>query len=236
MQKLIMRKKEEVRSMFDRIAWRYDFLNHFLSFGTDLLWRRKAINEISQRIKPLRILDIATGTCDLAIESLRLKPDSVMAVDISQRMLEEARKKVYRKKLDHRIQIMIGDSEDLPFSDRSFDTTMVAFGVRNFENPEKGLSEMHRVLTDKGLIMVLEFSRPSKFPFRNIYGFYFRRVLPFFGRLFSKDTGAYNYLPDSVLNFAEGNEFMDLMTKVGFRDVRQRRLTGGVATIYTALR
>jgi len=231
-----MRKKEEVRSMFDRIAWRYDFLNHFLSFGTDLLWRRKAIKEIGRRIQPEKILDLATGTCDLAIASLRLHPEIVMALDISQRMLEEGRKKVYRKKLNHKIKLRIGDSEDLPFSEKSFDTTMVSFGVRNFENPEKGLSEMYRVLKDGGVIMVLEFSKPSKFPFKTIYGFYFRRILPFFGRLFSKDIGAYNYLPDSVSKFPEGQEFLDLMKGIGFRELKQQRLTGGVATIYSACR
>ncbi len=228
-----MRKKEEVRNMFDSIAWRYDFLNHFLSFGIDLIWRRKAVNEISARIKPERILDIATGTCDLAIESLRLNPVSVTAIDMSQRMLEEARKKLYRKKLNEKIELMIGDSEDLPFGDASFDAVMVSFGIRNFENPDKGLSEMCRVLRKGGVVMILEFSRPKKFPFRYIYGLYFRRILPFFGSLFSKDRLAYSYLPDSVSSFPEGVNFLKLMEDAGFTELKQRRLTGGVVTIYT---
>ncbi len=228
-----MRKKEEVRNMFDSIAWRYDFLNHFLSFGIDRIWRRKAVNEISARIKPERILDIATGTCDLAIESLRLKPVSLTAIDMSQRMLEEARKKLYRKKLNEKIELMIGDSEDLLFADGSFDAVMVSFGVRNFENPDKGLSEMWRVLRKGGVVMILEFSRPGKFPFRHIYGLYFRRILPFFGSLFSKDRVAYSYLPDSVSSFPEGVDFLKLMEDAGFTGLKQRRLTGGVVTIYT---
>ncbi len=228
-----MRKKEEVRTMFDSIAWRYDFLNHFLSFGTDLSWRRKAINEIATRIKPERILDIATGTCDLAIESLRLSPDIVTAVDISQRMLEEGRKKLYRKKLNDRIELVIGDSENLPFDEGSFDTVMVSFGIRNFENPETGLSEMYRVLRKEGIVMILEFSNPSGFPFKTVYGFYFHKIMPLFGSAFSKDKSAYSYLPDSVTSFPEGNDFLDLMASAGFAGLKQRRLTGGVATIYT---
>ncbi|MDT8402015.1 MAG: bifunctional demethylmenaquinone methyltransferase/2-methoxy-6-polyprenyl-1,4-benzoquinol methylase UbiE [Bacteroidales bacterium] len=231
-----MQKKEEVRIMFDSIAWRYDFLNHFLSFGTDLQWRRKAINEIAIRISPERILDIATGTCDLAIESLRLKPEKVTAIDISQRMLEEGRKKLYRKKLNGRIELMIGDSEQLPFNDSSYDAVMVSFGIRNFEDRGKGLSEMYRVLRVGGVVMILEFSMPLKFPFKQIYGFYFHKILPFFGALFSKDKAAYHYLPDSVSAFPEGENFLKLMESKGFRDLKQRRLSGGVATIYTGCR
>ncbi|HEN20816.1 MAG TPA: bifunctional demethylmenaquinone methyltransferase/2-methoxy-6-polyprenyl-1,4-benzoquinol methylase UbiE [Desulfobacteraceae bacterium] len=231
-----MRKKEQVRIMFDSIAWRYDFLNHFLSFGTDLLWRRKAINEIAKRVKPQRILDLATGTCDLAIESLRLHPEQVTAIDISQRMLEEGRKKLHRKKIDNRIRLMLGDSEHLPFDDSSFDAVMVSFGIRNFEDPERGLTEMYRVLRKGGAVMILEFSRPSKFPFRYIYNFYFHKILPFFGALFSKDRAAYNYLPHSVSSFSEGDDFLALMESAGFKELRQRRLTGGVATIYTGCR
>lgn len=234
--RLYMRKKEEVRIMFDSIAWRYDFLNHFLSFGTDLLWRKKAIDEIAKRIKPRRILDLATGTCDLAIESLRLNPERVTAIDISQRMLEEGRKKLYRKKLHERIELVIADSEELPFDDFSFDVVMVSFGIRNFEDPEEGLSEMRRVLHEEGVVMILEFSKPSKFPFKYIYNFYFHRILPFFGALFSKDRSAYTYLPSSVSSFAEGNDFLKIMGNTGFRELKMKRLTGGVATIYTGCR
>ncbi|MEA1886524.1 MAG: bifunctional demethylmenaquinone methyltransferase/2-methoxy-6-polyprenyl-1,4-benzoquinol methylase UbiE [Bacteroidota bacterium] len=231
-----MRKKEEVRRMFDSIAWRYDFLNHLLSFGTDLLWRRKAIDEIEKRIKPGRVLDLATGTCDLAIESLRMNPEVVTAIDISQRMLEEGRKKIYRKKLSEKIELRIADSEKLPFDNSSYDVVMVSFGIRNFEDPEAGLAEMYRVLCRGGVIMILEFSRPSGFPFKYIYNFYFHKILPFFGALFSKNKGAYNYLPNSVSSFAEGDDFLELMDMTGFRDLKLRRLTGGVATIYTGYR
>ncbi|MEZ5000478.1 MAG: bifunctional demethylmenaquinone methyltransferase/2-methoxy-6-polyprenyl-1,4-benzoquinol methylase UbiE [Bacteroidales bacterium] len=228
-----MAKKHDVRSMFDSIAWRYDFLNHLLSFGTDFLWRRRAIGEIGRRISPRLILDVATGTCDLAIAALRLNPEKITGVDISQRMLEEGRKKIYRKRLQDKIELVLGDSEELPFEDNSFDVTMVAFGVRNFETPGKGLAEMHRVLKPGGVIMVLEFSSPAKFPFRTIYGFYFRRVLPFFGRMFSRDRSAYDYLPESVSRFPEGEEFLSLMRESGFLSLRSRLVTGGVATIYT---
>jgi len=231
-----MRKKEEVRIMFDSIAWRYDFLNHFLSFGTDLFWRKKAIDEIAKRIKPVHILDLATGTCDLAIESLRLKPEKVTAIDISQRMLEEGRKKLYRKKLNDKIELVVADSEELPFEDSSYDVVMVSFGIRNFEDAEGGLSEMHRVLRKGGVVMILEFSKPSKFPFKYLYNFYFHKILPFFGAVFSKDDSAYTYLPTSVSSFPEGVGFLELMKDVGFSDLKMRRLTGGVATIYTGYR
>ncbi|HUS87665.1 MAG TPA: bifunctional demethylmenaquinone methyltransferase/2-methoxy-6-polyprenyl-1,4-benzoquinol methylase UbiE [Bacteroidales bacterium] len=228
-----MAKKQEIRSMFDLIAWRYDFLNHFLSFGTDFFWRRKAINEIGKRIDPATILDVATGTCDLAITALRLSPESVCAVDFSQRMLEEGRKKIHRKKLEKKIDLVIADSEDLPFDDSTFDVAMVAFGVRNFENPGKGLGEMYRVIKPGGVVMVLEFSRPSNFPFRYVYNFYFHRILPVLGNLFSEGRNAYRYLPESVSKFPEGDDFIDLMREIGFTDLSKRSLTGGVATIYT---
>ncbi|MBN1388703.1 MAG: bifunctional demethylmenaquinone methyltransferase/2-methoxy-6-polyprenyl-1,4-benzoquinol methylase UbiE [Bacteroidales bacterium] len=231
-----MRKKEEVRIMFDSIAWRYDFLNHFLSFGTDLFWRKKAIDEIEKRIKPAWVLDLATGTCDLAIESLRLNPERVTAIDISQRMLEEGRKKLYRKKLNEKIELVIADSEELPFGDSSYDVVMVSFGIRNFEDSEEGLSEMWRVLRPGGVVMILEFSKPSKFPFKHIYNFYFHKILPFFGALFSKNRSAYTYLPSSVSAFPEGSDFLAIMENVGFRELKMRRLTGGVATIYTGCR
>jgi demethylmenaquinone methyltransferase/2-methoxy-6-polyprenyl-1,4-benzoquinol methylase len=228
-----MGKKHEVRSMFDSIAWRYDFLNHFLSFGTDFFWRKKAIAEISKRIQPDHILDVATGTCDLALAAMKLKPELITGVDISQRMLEEGRKKIHRKHLEHKINLMVAESENLPFEDSVYDVCMVAFGVRNFEDPLKGLTEMNRVMKPGGVIMVLEFSKPARFPFKTIYYFYFKRVLPLFGKIFSKSRGAYNYLPDSVMSFAEGDSFMEMLDSAGFADLGHRRLTGGVATIYT---
>lgn len=227
-----MGKKQEVRSMFDSIAWRYDFLNHFLSFGTDFLWRKKAIAEIKRRIDARRILDVATGTCDLAVAARKIKPESIIGIDISQRMLEEGRKKIHRKHLEHLITLSLAESENLPFENSSFDVTMVAFGVRNFEDPFKGLKEMNRVLVDGGVIMVLEFSRPTKFPFKGIYYFYFNRILPLFGKVFSKNKAAYNYLPESVMAFPEGDQFMKLLARAGFSDLTEKRLTGGVATIY----
>jgi demethylmenaquinone methyltransferase/2-methoxy-6-polyprenyl-1,4-benzoquinol methylase len=230
-----MGKKEDVRFMFDSIAWRYDFLNHFLSFGTDFLWRKKAVKEIAKRVNPINILDIATGTCDLAIEALKLKPETIDAVDISQRMLEEGRKKIHRRNLSKKIKLSIADSEDLPFDNGSFDTVMVAFGIRNFEDPEKGLKEMYRVLRKGGVVMILEFSKPSKFPFKSIYGFYFRTILPFFGSFFSKDSKAYKYLPDSVDKFPGGQVFLDLMENAGFTSLVEKKLTGGVASIYTGI-
>lgn len=230
-----MARKQEVRSMFDAIAWRYDFLNHFLSFGSDYFWRKKAIREIEKRIDPSSVLDVATGTCDLAIAAARrLKPKSITGVDISQRMLEEGRKKLKKKKLEKKISLKLAASESLPFGDSSFDVCMVAFGVRNFEDPLQGLKEMRRVLVKGGIIMVLEFSKPSAFPFKGIYQFYFSHILPMFGRLFSKDGAAYSYLPDSVNKFPQGEEFLNMLSDSGFSDLKQRRLTGGVATIYTA--
>lgn len=231
-----MSKKQEVRSMFDSIAWRYDFLNHFLSFGTDFFWRRKAINEVKKRIDPGKILDIATGTCDLAIAALRLNPDTISGIDISQRMLEEGRKKIHKKNLNKKITLSLADSEELPFEENEFDVAMVAFGIRNFESPERGLSEMFRVLRVGGIAMILEFSRPTKFPFRTFYYFYFTKVLPLFGKLFSKDGSAYNYLPSSVSTFPESEQFLVLMDKAGFSELFQRRLTGGIATIYIGRR
>lgn len=231
-----MGKKQEVRSMFDSIAWRYDFLNHFLSFGTDFFWRKKAIAEIRRRIKPENILDVATGTCDLAVAARKLKPVSIIGVDISQRMLEEGRKKIHRKKLEDLIKLSIAECENLPFDNSSFDVSMAAFGVRNFEDPLKGLKEMNRVLIKGGVIMILEFSRPTKFPFKAVYYFYFNKILPLFGKVFSKSRAAYNYLPESVMAFPEGDQFLELLASAGFAELTQERLTGGVATIYAGIK
>lgn len=229
-------KKATVESMFDSIAWRYDFLNHFLSFNIDRLWRKKAIRIIGERKKNPVILDIATGTGDLAIAAMKINPMSITGVDISDKMLEIGRMKVKKKGLSERIQLMKGDSENLPFNDKSFDVAMAAFGVRNFADPLLGLSEMKRVLRDEGIIMILEFSKPTVFPFRNVYNFYFKKILPVFGRLFSKDKSAYTYLPESVMKFPDNEKFLNLLIDAGFRDCRQIKLTGGVASIYTGTR
>ncbi len=229
-------KKAAVESMFDSIAWRYDFLNHFLSFGIDRLWRKKAIRMIARHSKNPYILDVATGTGDLAIAAMKIRPVKIAGIDISQNMLEIGRKKIEKSGLKDKIELLQGDSENIPFADDTFDVAMVAFGVRNFSDPVKGLTEMKRVLKDGGLIMVLEFSKPTSFPFRPVYNFYFRNILPFFGKLFSKDKAAYNYLPDSVMKFPDNKEFLKLMNEAGFSDTQQLKLTGGVASIYTGIK
>jgi len=230
------KKREEIAGMFDRIAWRYDFLNHFLSLGTDVWWRRRAISSISRLINPSRILDVATGTGDMAIASLRLNPDSVTGIDISSKMLELGRQKLTRKKVAHRITLLQAPSESIPFPEGSFDVAMSSFGVRNFSDVNKGISEMYRILRDGGVIMILEFSKPSNFPFKQVYNFYFRSVLPLLGRLFSHDRSAYMYLPDSVSKFPQGEEFLERLLAAGFTSPKQKRVSGGVATIYTAVK
>ena len=226
-------KRLRVESMFDSIAWRYDFLNHFLSFGTDRSWRRKAIRSIGRLIKPSSILDVATGTGDLAIASLKLSPDFVTGIDISSNMLEIGKEKLKRLGLTGKIELLHCDSENIAFGNETYDVAMVAFGVRNFSDPLLGLKEMYRVIRKGGVIMVLEFSRPVKFPFRQIYYFYFMNLLPFFGRLFSKDRNAYRYLPDSVMQFPDNEDFLKLLTEAGFERTSQRRLSAGIASIYT---
>jgi demethylmenaquinone methyltransferase / 2-methoxy-6-polyprenyl-1,4-benzoquinol methylase len=229
-------KKTIVRTMFDSIAWRYDFLNHFLSFGIDHLWRKKAISIISATHKNPRILDVATGTGDLAIAAMKLDPDQIIGIDISQKMLEIGKEKIIKKKLSHKVSLIPGDSENIAFPDKSFEVAMVAFGVRNFSDPVKGLTEMNRILTPGGMIMVLEFSKPSGFPFRQIFNFYFLNILPLFGRLFSRDRNAYRYLPETVMKFPDNEEFIKLLSIAGFFSIRQKKLTFGVASIYTGIK
>lgn len=229
-------KKVIVESMFDSIAWRYDFLNHFLSFGIDCIWRRRAIRIISKNYKNPHILDVATGTGDLAIAAMKINPSKIKGIDISKKMLERGKAKVEKKGLSNIIELIAGDSEKIPFTDNVFDVAMVAFGVRNFSDPLKGLSEMKRVIRNEGMIMVLEFSKPTSFPFRPVYNFYFRNILPFFGKLFSKDKAAYNYLPESVMKFPDNEDFLKLLVLAGFSDTRQLKLTGGVASIYTGIK
>jgi demethylmenaquinone methyltransferase/2-methoxy-6-polyprenyl-1,4-benzoquinol methylase len=226
-------KKNRVEKMFNSIAWRYDFLNHFLSFGTDRFWRRRAIRIISKHTSHSLILDVATGTGDLAIASLKLNPVKVIGIDISEKMLDIGREKLKKKGLVGKIDLLKGDSEQIEFSDNSFDVAMVAFGVRNFSDPLKGLSEMCRITRKGGLIMVLEFSKPSSFPFKQFYNFYFLNILPLFGRLFSKDKSAYQYLPESVMAFPDNEAFMKLLGEAGFMGAKQVKLTGGIASIYT---
>ena len=229
-------KKAVVGTMFDSIAWRYDFLNHFLSFGIDRSWRKKAIKIISESANNPKILDVATGTGDLAIAAMKLNPEKITGIDISQNMLEIGREKISKKGFTGKIELISGDSENIAFPDNSFDVAMVAFGVRNFSDPQKGLSEMNRVISPGGMIMVLEFSKPTSFPFRQIYNFYFLNILPLFGRLFSKDREAYRYLPDTVMKFPDNEKFIRLMSGAGFTGIKQNKLTFGVASIYTGIK
>jgi demethylmenaquinone methyltransferase / 2-methoxy-6-polyprenyl-1,4-benzoquinol methylase len=228
-------KKEQVAEMFDNIAPKYDFLNHFLSFGIDKLWRRNAIRLLIKN-GPDTILDVATGTADFAIESLKTGAEKIVGIDISEEMLSFGRVKITKMGLANRITLEQGDAEALLFPDESFDAVTVAFGVRNFEDLAQGLSEIHRVLKPNGMICVLEFSKPTIFPIKQFYGFYSFYILPFLGRLFSKDNSAYTYLPESVENFPDGVDFLSKLTQSGFTNTKQYRQTFGVATIYTGVR
>ena len=226
-------KKEQVADMFNNIAGTYDFLNHFMSLGIDIIWRKKAINELKAN-KPKTILDVATGTGDFAFEALSiLKPEKIMGVDISQGMLDIARQKIAKRNLTAKFEVKRGDSERLPFSDSSFDAVTVAYGVRNFENLEKGIADMLRVLKPGGKAVILEFSKPKGFPIKQLYNFYFHYVTPGIGKLFSKDSRAYSYLPESVAAFPDGADFTRLMEKVGYKDTKHRSLTFGICSIYT---
>jgi len=222
--------------MFDSIAPSYDFLNHFLSFGIDRIWRKKAIRIISGSFKNPVILDVAAGTADLSIAAIKLNPSQVTGIDISSKMLAIGREKICRKKLEDKIELVPGDSEKIPFDNDHFDVAMVAFGVRNFADPLKGLSEMTRVIKKGGMVLVLEFSKPVKSPVRQLYNFYFLNVLPLIGRIFSKNKNAYSYLPESVMQFPDNEQFMELMMKAGLSSVKQKKLTWGVASIYTGVK
>ena len=224
-------KKEQIANMFDAIAPRYDLLNRVLSAGIDKIWRKKAVSWLAEH-KPRRILDIATGTADLAIEAVSLDPEKVVGVDIAEEMLNQGRVKIKNLNLDDRITLQQGDAERLPFSDSQFDAALVAFGVRNFEALQKGLRDIHRVLKPNGALVVLEFSRPVRFPIKQLYGFYGQFILPLIGRLFSKDSGAYKYLPESISVFPDGEDFLRELREAGYTDVREERLTFGIASLY----
>lgn len=219
--------------MFDNISARYDFLNHLLSLGIDKGWRRKVVRIVSGT-NPTKVLDIATGTADLAIALSKIENTHITGVDISAGMLEVGGEKIDKKGLSERIALQLGDSEQLPFEDNSFDAITVAFGVRNFENLEAGLKEMLRVVKPGGKVVVLEFSQPTGFPFKQIYRFYFKFILPTIGRLVSKDQSAYTYLPESVDAFPYGQRFLDILAKLGYSKAVAKPVTFGVATIYTA--
>ena len=227
-----MAKKEKVQEMFNGIAPKYDLLNHLLSLGIDKAWRRKAMRELERGAKD-RVLDVACGTGDFSIEALRHGVRQVVGVDISENMLAVAREKARDKGLEEQLEFLNGDSEQLTFPDENFDAVTVAFGVRNFEHLERGLREMCRVLRPGGRVVILEFSTPDRFPMKQLYRFYFKHILPRVGGLVSGDRGAYEYLPASVFAFPQGDRFLDIMRACGFRDVRRRPLTFGIATLYT---
>lgn len=225
-------KTKQVEAMFNDIAPKYDFLNHFLSLGIDKIWRRKVIRKVAND-KPNDVLDIATGTADLAIMlAKKYSKAKITGVDLAENMLEVGRKKVNNLKLSDRISLNQGDSLSLPFENDSFDTAMVAFGVRNYENPVKGMEETLRVLRKNGKFYVLEFSMPRKLPMAQLYRFYFRTILPLIGRIVSGHKQAYTYLPESVNAFPDGNNFILLMEKAGFTSCKFKRLGFGIATIY----
>jgi demethylmenaquinone methyltransferase / 2-methoxy-6-polyprenyl-1,4-benzoquinol methylase len=224
-------KKEQVAKMFDNISHRYDFLNHFLSLGIDKLWRKKAISYLKD-LKPVQILDVATGTGDFAIQALSLNPTKVSGIDISEGMLEVGRKKIRARKLDHLIELRKGDSENIPFEQNKFDAVTVAFGVRNFENLEKGLGEIFRVLKPGGRLVVLEFSRPRAFPMKQLFSFYFKQILPKIGNAVSSDKAAYMYLPESVQAFPDGADFVRILNEIGFKDTKCKVLSFGISSIY----
>jgi len=226
-------KKQQVAKMFNAISGRYDFLNHFLSLGIDIRWRRKAIRFLDP-YHPKTILDVATGTGDFAIEAFKLNPEKIIGVDISEGMLEVGRKKIESLNLDGKIALQQGDSENLPFPDNSFDAVIVAFGVRNFENLDKGLKEIFRVIKTGGMLVVLEFSKPTRFPMKQFYNFYFKFILPVVGKVVSGDNAAYTYLPESVQAFPDGNNFLKHLRDAGFNTTNCNPLTFGISSLYTA--
>jgi len=230
-------KKTQVGRMFDRIAPRYDLLNRLLSLGIDLWWRRRALRYLKGTPEPLELLDVATGTADVAILAAEiLQPRRVVGVDIATHMLDLGREKIRRKGLQELIELQSGDAEQLAFADNSFDAVTVAFGVRNFEDLLAGLSEIRRVLRPGGRLVILEFSHPTLFPFKQLYHAYFKYVLPLIGRLTSRDPRAYAYLFESVQAFPQGNDFLQLLAKTGYQHFQCERLTFGICSIYTAVK
>jgi demethylmenaquinone methyltransferase/2-methoxy-6-polyprenyl-1,4-benzoquinol methylase len=230
-------KKVQVEKMFNEIAFRYDLLNQLLSFGIHKHWRRKAIRLLKSKIlnpKSLLFLDVATGTADFAIDAVTLNPEKIIGIDIAEDMLAIGRKKIEQKNLSPIIQLLQADSENLPFPDNHFDAATVGFGVRNFENLEKGLSEICRTLKKGGTLAVLEFSIPEKFPMKHLYNFYFKNICPLLGRMVSKNPVAYTYLFKSVSNFPYGEKFRRILLNCGFSEAAVFPQTFGITTIYIA--
>jgi demethylmenaquinone methyltransferase/2-methoxy-6-polyprenyl-1,4-benzoquinol methylase len=226
-------KKQQIEQMFDNISPKYDFLNRSLSLGIDVWWRKKMMREL-KGLALNQVLDIATGTADVALATSKLKPNSIIGVDISEGMLSVGRIKVEKKGLSSLIKLQKADSENLPFSENQFDAITVAFGVRNFEHLSKGLDEMCRVLKPGGKLVILEFSRPRIFPVKQLYDFYFRYFCPWWGKVVSKDNSAYKYLYDSVSAFPEGEQFLTIAQRSGFKQLKAQRLTFGIVSLYTA--
>jgi len=227
-------KKKQVTQMFDNIAGSYDFLNHTLSLGMDNIWRKIAIKKLSN--KPATILDIATGTGDFAISASKYTNATITGIDISQGMLEVGIDKIAKKGLTDRIKLQLADSENLPFQDNSYDAITAGFGVRNFEDLNKGISEMYRTLKPRGIVAILEPSEPTHFPLKQFYNLYFHHILPFIGGIVSKDKNAYTYLPDSVSAFPSGNNFLTELDKVGFKECKHIPLTFGIVSLYIAIK
>ncbi len=224
-------KKEQVARMFDNIAPTYDRLNRIISLGIDNYWRWRAIR-LLRPIQPKRILDVATGTGDLALACMKLQPEKIIGVDISEGMLELGREKVAKKNLSQFIDLRTGDAENRPFDDNSFDALTVAFGVRNFEHLEKGLKELHRVIRPGGKAVILELTTPKRFPFKQFYEFHTKQLLPRIGKRLSKDDSAYTYLPESIKAFPEGERFTAMLRHSGFPEAKHIPLTFGVCSIY----
>ena len=227
-------KKKQVTKMFDNIAGSYDFLNHTLSLGMDNVWRKIAIKELTNN--PATILDIATGTGDFAISASKYTKANITGIDISQGMLDVGIEKIRRRGLANRIQLQLADSENLLFNDNSYDAITAGFGVRNFEDLNKGLSEMHRTLKSGGIIAILEPSEPTSFPLKQFYNLYFHYILPTIGSWISKDKNAYKYLPESVDAFPSGNKFITKLEKAGFKECKYFPLTFGIVSLYVAIK
>jgi len=226
-------KKEQVAQMFDTISDNYDGLNRMISFGIDVKWRKKVVQLVTN-CQPKRVLDIATGTGDLAINIAKnTSAEKIIGLDISEGMLKVGKQKVAKEKLQN-VELILGDSEKTPFSDSSFDAITVAFGIRNFETLEKGLKEILRVLKPNGTFVILETSVPSKSPYKQFYKFHSTTILPLLGKLFSNEASAYSYLSESAANFPHGKALNNILQKVGFKEVENKPQTFGVATIYTA--
>ena len=225
-----------IASMFDRISPSYDHLNHLLSFNIDKIWRRKTAKAVSKS-NPKTILDLATGTADLAIELARHNPQAhIVGVDLSEKMLEIGKAKVARQGLEDQIELHFGDAAHLPFEDNTFDAVTVAFGVRNFENLEEGLFEIHRVLHPYGQAFILEFSMPERFPIKQLYRLYFKHILPKIGKCISKDESAYSYLPESVERFPTPLDFLRMLSVKGLIKGSMRHFCHGIATLYSTIK